>query len=128
MKDKEITNKKEIKYWEDIASKIERTKRAIAEFNKVAFENKHQDVVTQFKPTVEVSGGTNYYQLKCEFYVKHGEIFITMHKQGSTIRGLMDACATSMSFNLQYGAKVNDLFGKFRYQKFDKRSSKDSPS
>jgi len=74
MKDKEITNKKEIKYWEDIASKIERTKRAIAEFNKVAFENKHQDVVTQFKPTVEVSGGTNYYQLKCEFYVKHGEI------------------------------------------------------
>jgi len=48
-----------------------------------------------------------------------GEIFITMHKEGSTIRGLMDAWATSVSLNLQYGAKINDLFSKFRYQKFE---------
>ncbi|MEM4271579.1 MAG: vitamin B12-dependent ribonucleotide reductase [Candidatus Pacearchaeota archaeon] len=48
-----------------------------------------------------------------------GEIFISMHKQGSTIRGLMDAWATSVSLNLQYGATVNDLFNKFRYQKFE---------
>jgi len=50
---------------------------------------------------------------------KPGEIFITMSKQGSTIRGLMDAWATSMSLNLQYGASVNDLFMKFRHQKFE---------
>jgi ribonucleoside-diphosphate reductase alpha chain len=50
---------------------------------------------------------------------KPGEIFISMHKQGSTIRGLMDAWATSVSLNLQYGANVNDLFGKFRHQKFE---------
>ena len=48
-----------------------------------------------------------------------GEIFISMHKQGSTIRGLMDAWATSVSLNLQYGANVNDLFEKFRHQKFE---------
>ena len=48
-----------------------------------------------------------------------GEIFVTMHKEGSTIRGLMDAWATSVSLNLQYGAKVKDLFGKFRHQKFE---------
>src|SRR5690606_23058653 len=40
-------------------------------------------------------------------------------KQGSTIRGLMDAWATSVSLNLQYGVSVNDLFNKFRHQKFE---------
>ncbi len=50
---------------------------------------------------------------------KPGEVFISMHKQGSTIRGLMDAWATSVSLNLQYGATINDLFGKFRHQKFE---------
>jgi ribonucleoside-diphosphate reductase alpha chain len=50
---------------------------------------------------------------------KPGELFVTMHKEGSTIRGLMDAWATSVSLNLQYGASVSDLFDKFRYQKFE---------
>ena len=50
---------------------------------------------------------------------KAGEIFVTMHKQGSTIRGIIDAWATSVSLNLQYGASVNDLFSKFRHQKFE---------
>lgn len=50
---------------------------------------------------------------------KAGEIFITMSKEGSTIRGLMDAWATSVSLNLQYGATVSELFKKFRHQKFE---------
>ncbi|MCH7568131.1 MAG: vitamin B12-dependent ribonucleotide reductase [Nanoarchaeota archaeon] len=50
---------------------------------------------------------------------KPGEIFITMHKTGSTIRGLMDAWANSISFNLQYGIPVEFLFKKFRHQKFE---------
>ncbi len=48
-----------------------------------------------------------------------GEVFIMIAKQGSTIRGLIDAWALSMSMNLQYGVPVNDLFGKFRHQKFE---------
>lgn len=48
-----------------------------------------------------------------------GEIFVTMSKQGSTIRGLMDAWATSVSLNLQYGIPVDALFNKFRYSKFE---------
>jgi len=50
---------------------------------------------------------------------KPGEIFVTMHKQGSTIRGLMDSWATSVSLNLQYGIPVDTLFNKFRYAKFE---------
>ena len=48
-----------------------------------------------------------------------GELFITVAKQGSTIRGLIDAWALSMSMNLQYGVPVSELFGKFRHQKFE---------
>lgn len=48
-----------------------------------------------------------------------GEIFITMHKIGSTIRGLMDSWATSVSYNLQYGVPVDILFKRFRHQKFE---------
>lgn len=44
---------------------------------------------------------------------------MTMHKQGSTIRGLIDAWATSVSMNLQYGTPVRELFSKFRHQKFE---------
>ncbi|MEK6898791.1 MAG: vitamin B12-dependent ribonucleotide reductase [Nanoarchaeota archaeon] len=50
---------------------------------------------------------------------KPGEVFVTMHKQGSTIRGLLDAWATSVSLNLQYGIPVDVLFGKFRHSKFE---------
>jgi ribonucleoside-diphosphate reductase alpha chain len=48
-----------------------------------------------------------------------GEIFVTMHKLGSTIRGLMDAWATSVSINMQYGTPVDVLFKKYRHQKFE---------
>lgn len=48
-----------------------------------------------------------------------GEIFVTMSKQGSTIRGLMDSWATSVSLNLQYGIPMDVLFSKFRYSKFE---------
>ncbi len=50
---------------------------------------------------------------------KPGEIFVSMHKTGSTIRGLMDSWATSVSLNLQYGIPVSVLFKKFRHQKFE---------
>ena len=48
-----------------------------------------------------------------------GEIFITMAKQGSTISGLMDAFATSISIALQYGVPLEDLCKKFAYMRFE---------
>jgi len=48
-----------------------------------------------------------------------GEIFITMAKQGSTISGLMDAFATSISIALQYGVPLEDLCAKFSHMRFD---------
>lgn len=67
----------------------------------------------------EIAGHEGYLTVGLYDDGKPGEIFVSMHKQGSTIRGLMDAWATSVSLNLQYGVSVNDLFGKFRHQRFE---------
>ncbi len=48
-----------------------------------------------------------------------GEIFITMSKEGSTISGLMDAFATSISMALQYGVPLNVLVEKFSHTRFE---------
>lgn len=48
-----------------------------------------------------------------------GEIFITMSKEGSTISGLMDAFATSVSMALQYGVPLRVLTEKFSHMRFE---------
>jgi hypothetical protein len=48
-----------------------------------------------------------------------GEIFITVAKEGSTISGLMDAFATAVSFNLQYGVPIKFLVDKFAHVRFE---------
>ncbi len=48
-----------------------------------------------------------------------GEVFITMSKEGSTIRGLMDTIATSISLALQYGVPLQVLVDKFSHMRFE---------
>jgi ribonucleoside-diphosphate reductase alpha chain len=48
-----------------------------------------------------------------------GEIFITMSKEGSTISGLMDAFATSISMALQYRVPLRVLVEKFSHMRFE---------
>jgi ribonucleoside-diphosphate reductase alpha chain len=48
-----------------------------------------------------------------------GEIFIKMSKQGSTLAGLLDAFAISVSIALQYGVPLKDLINKFIYMRFE---------
>jgi len=48
-----------------------------------------------------------------------GEIFVTISKEGSTIRGLMDAFATSTSIALQHGVDLKYLCNKFQGSKFE---------
>ncbi len=67
----------------------------------------------------EIAGHKGYLTVGLYDDGKPGEIFVTMSKEGSTIRGLMDTWATSVSLNLQYGIPVEVLFNKFRHQKFE---------
>ena len=48
-----------------------------------------------------------------------GELFITIAKEGSTLSGLMDAFATSISMALQYGVPLNVLCDKFTNTRFE---------
>ena len=48
-----------------------------------------------------------------------GEIFLVMSKEGSTISGLMDAFATSISLALQYGVPLEVLVKKFAHTRFE---------
>ena len=61
---------------------------------------------------------------------KPGEIFIKMAKEGSTLSGIMDAFALSVSISLQYGVPLRALVDKFCNSRFEPselhRQSEDS--
>jgi ribonucleoside-diphosphate reductase alpha chain len=57
-----------------------------------------------------------------------GEVFITMSKQGSVIRGLMDAFATSVSIGLQYGVPLKVLVNKFAHMRFEPSGFTQNPN
>ena len=49
-----------------------------------------------------------------------GEVFLTdVGKEGSTIKGLMNAFATAISIGLQYGVPLETLVRKFAYMRFE---------
>jgi ribonucleoside-diphosphate reductase alpha chain len=48
-----------------------------------------------------------------------GELFVTMAKEGSTLSGMMDAFATSISLLFQYGVPLTHLVEKFGYMRFE---------
>jgi ribonucleoside-diphosphate reductase alpha chain len=56
-----------------------------------------------------------------------GEVFITISKEGSTIRGLMDSVAVLTSLALQYGVPLEDLVRKFRGVHFEPAGFTDNP-
>ncbi len=55
------------------------------------------------------------------------EIFIRMSKQGSTLAGLLDAFAISVSMALQYGVPLKDLAHKFIYTRFEPAGFTENP-
>ena len=57
-----------------------------------------------------------------------GEIFLTdIGKDGSTLRGMMNAFATSISIALQYGVPLETLVRKFSYMRFDPEGMTTNP-
>ncbi len=57
-----------------------------------------------------------------------GEIFLTdIGKEGSTLRGMMNAFATSISIALQYGVPLETLVQKFSYMRFEPEGVTQNP-
>src|SRR5205085_293256 len=57
-----------------------------------------------------------------------GEIFLTdIGKEGSTLRGMMNAFATAISISLQYGVPLETLVQKFSYMRFEPEGMTSNP-
>jgi len=56
-----------------------------------------------------------------------GEIFLTVSKQGSTLAGIMDAFAKSVSYGLQYGVPLRAFVEAFTNMKFEPAGMTDDP-
>ena len=57
-----------------------------------------------------------------------GEIFIVMAKEGSTISGLLDSFAISISIQLQRGVTLQTLVAKFAHTRFEPAGFTDNPA
>jgi ribonucleoside-diphosphate reductase alpha chain len=67
----------------------------------------------------DISGHEGYITVGLYPDGKPGEIFLKMAKEGSTVSGLMDTFATSVSLALQYGVPLRDLVNKFAHVRFE---------
>jgi len=56
------------------------------------------------------------------------EIFIRMSKQGSTLAGLLDAFAISVSVALQYGVPLKSMVRRFSYGRFEPSGYTENPA
>ena len=67
----------------------------------------------------EIAGHEGYITVGLYADGQPGEIFLKMAKEGSTISGLMDTLATSVSLALQYGVPLKDVVHKFAHVRFE---------
>jgi ribonucleoside-diphosphate reductase alpha chain len=67
----------------------------------------------------EISGHEGYITVGLYPDGTPGEIFLKMAKEGSTVSGLMDSFATTVSVALQYGVPLRDLVNKFAHVRFE---------
>ncbi len=74
-----------------------------------------------------LSGTRGYFTVGQYDDGRPGELFISISKQGSTLRGVMDAFATSVSFALQYGVPLKKLVRSFTHTSFAPAGVTDDP-
>ncbi|MPY82250.1 MAG: vitamin B12-dependent ribonucleotide reductase [Actinophytocola sp.] len=74
-----------------------------------------------------VGGAEGYLTTGCYPDDGLGEIFVKLGKQGSTLAGVMDAFATSISVGLQYGIPLEFYVSKFQNLRFEPAGMTDDP-
>lgn len=57
-----------------------------------------------------------------------GEIFIDMHKEGATLRSMLNCFAISVSIGLQYGVPLEEFVDKFSFTRFEPSGMVDHPN
>ncbi len=84
-----------------------------------AVRHRLQDERASITHKFSIAGHEGYITVGLYPSGKPGEIFIKMAKEGSTVSGLMDAFATSISLALQHGVPLKVLCEKFAHTRFE---------
>lgn len=83
----------------------------------------HRERLPATRPSLthkfDVAGHEGYITVGLYENGQPGEVFVSMAKEGSTVGGMMDAFATSISLCLQYGVPLESLVRKFSHQRFE---------
>ena len=94
-----------------------------------------QEPVRQKLPRVRASKTFSFRVADCHGYVtvgefedgRPGEMFLRVAKQGSTLAGIMDAFAISVSHGLQYGVPIEAFCEMFTNMRFEPAGMTDDP-
>ncbi len=92
-------------------NEVEITKKALRK--KLSAER--QSITHKFA----IAGHEGYFTVGLYDDGTPGELFIKISKEGSTLSGIMDALALSISLNLQYGVPLEVLISKFTHTRFE---------
>ncbi|HEY7134079.1 MAG TPA: vitamin B12-dependent ribonucleotide reductase [Acidimicrobiia bacterium] len=109
----------------DVAKEIERVVETVI----------IQKPVRQKLPRKRISKTFSFRVADCHGYVtvgefedgRPGEVFLKVAKQGSTLAGIMDAFAISLSLGLQYGVPLRAFVEKFTNMRFEPAGMTDDP-
>ncbi len=106
----------------DAKSKIEKEKRGSVTY-------RHRLPRTRMSEThkFSIAGHEGYFTYGMYEDGMPGELFIRMSKQGSTLSGLLDVFAISVSLALQYGVPLKELSHKFIYTRFEPAGFTENP-
>jgi ribonucleoside-diphosphate reductase alpha chain len=94
-----------------------------------------QEPVRQKLPRMRTSKTFSFRVADCHGYAtvgefedgRPGEVFLKVAKQGSTLAGIMDAFAISLSLGLQYGVPLEAFAEKFTNMRFEPAGMTDDP-
>jgi ribonucleoside-diphosphate reductase alpha chain len=109
-----------------LSTSLDKKKEKQAATNKPArrhLQDERQSITHKFS----IAGHEGYITVGMFEDGTPGELFITMSKEGSTISGLMDSLATSISIALQYGVPLKVMVDKFSHARYEPSGFTNNP-
>ena len=107
----------------ELEQEIERHTVFVKQPVRERLPNKRRSTTTKFR----VADCEGYFTVGEYDDGRPGEVFISVSKQGSTLSGLMDAFAVSISLGLQHGVPLSTYVKKYANSRFEPSGMTDDP-
>ncbi|MEY2468738.1 MAG: ribonucleoside-diphosphate reductase alpha chain [Actinomycetota bacterium] len=107
----------------ELEKEIERHTVFVKQPVRERLPNKRQSTTTKFR----VADCEGYFTVGEYDDGRPGEVFISVSKQGSTLSGLMDAFAVSISLGLQHGVPLSTYVKKYANSRFEPSGMTEDP-